>query len=143
MTTSGFIMTNTLLLAAVVAALSAGAPVHAGAAADPAPVVLSEADAVKPAVLPVGATSTLRLESNPSTGFGWQVLEARNLRVEEPFAIEQAPASGVPIVGAPGTAVIRITPRGKGSASLALVYKQPWMETTSDDRVMHFVFDAQ
>lgn len=47
------------------------------------------------------------------------------------------------MVGVPGTAVIRITPRGRGPASLTLVYKRPWMETAADDRVMTFVFDAQ
>nr|WP_314437837.1 protease inhibitor I42 family protein [uncultured Brevundimonas sp.] len=136
-------MTNTMLLTAVVAILSVGATAHAGVTSDPAPVVISAADAAKPAILPVGATSTLRLESNPSTGYGWQVVETRNLRVDEPITVEQTPSSGAPMVGVPGTAVIRITPREKGAASLTLVYKRPWMETTADDRVMHFVFDAQ
>lgn len=136
-------MTNRMLLAAVVIALSGGAAAHAAVAADPTPAVFSAADAVKPAALPVGATSTLRLESNPSTGYGWQVVETHNLRVDEPFAIEQAPSSGAPMVGVPGTAVIRITPRGKGPASLTLVYKRPWTETTAEDRTLTFVFDAQ
>lgn len=136
-------MTNTMLLTAVVAALSFGVTAHAGAANDPAPVVLSAADAAKPTILPVGATSTLRLESNPSTGYGWHVVETRNLRVDEPITVEQAPSSAAPMVGVPGTAVIHITPRGKGPAFLTLVYKRPWMETAADDRVMNFVFEAQ
>lgn len=136
-------MTNRMLFAAAFVALSGAGVAHAGAAADPAPIVVSAADAVRPTVLPVGVTSTLRLEANPSTGYGWQVVETRNLRVDEPIAVEPAASSGAPMVGAPGTAVIRITPRGKGAASLTLVYKRPWSETTANDRTLTFVFDAQ
>ena len=129
---------SSLILAVAVSA----AATCAASAADPAPAAFTAADAVRPLTLPVGVTSTLRLPSNPSTGYAWQVVETVNLHVEEPIAIARA-ASGEPVVGAPGEAVIRITPRGKGPASLTLTYKRPWAEAGADDQTLTFVFDAR
>lgn len=132
-------------IVAVAAALTlTGAPASTQDAA-PAhePVALSASDAVSPVSLPVGAASVLRLETNPSTGYGWQVVETVNLKVDEPFETERNPATPDTMVGAPETALIRITPRGVGPASLVLVYKRPWMATSPEDRTIRFVFDAQ
>lgn len=136
-------MIRRMLAATAVLALYAAPAASQDSADAPVPAVLSAADAVVPASLPVGTTSVLRLESNPSTGYGWQVAETRNLRVDEPFEIVRDPATPQNTVGAPETAVIRITPRGKGPASLTLVYKRPWLDAAPDDRTLHFVFLAE
>lgn len=141
-------MLNTIVAAAVASLALTVAPASAQASAQDAtpahePVALSAADAVSPVSLPVDAKSVLRLETNPSTGYGWQVVETVNLKVDEPFEIERNPATAEPMVGAPETALIRFMPRGVGPASLVLVYKRPWMATSPDDRTIRFVFDAQ
>lgn len=132
------------MLAATAVLTLTVAPVGAQeAAAAPEPVALSASDAVRPVSLPVGTTSVLSLETNPSTGYGWQVVETLNLRVDEPFEIVRDPATPQAMVGAPETAVIRITPRGEGPASLVLVYKRSWLPTDAEDRTIRFVFEAE
>lgn len=107
------------------------------------PANLTASDAVSPVHLPLDAKSVVRLETNPSTGYGWEVVETVNLKVDEPFEIVRNPETQEPMVGAPETALIRITPRGAGPASLVLVYKRPWMATSPEDRTIRFVFDAR
>lgn len=135
-------MIRSLLAATAVLALGAAPAVAQEAPIAPA-AALSVADAVTPTPLTVGTSSVLQLETNPSTGYGWQVAETRNLRVDEPFEIVRDPATAQNTVGAPETAVIRITPRGKGPASLTLVYKRPWVDAAPDDRTLQFVFLAE
>ena len=143
-------MIRSLLAATAVLTLSAAPAVaqeaaHAPAAAPTAAptAALSVADAVTPTPLTVGTASVLRLETNPSTGYGWQVVETLNLRVDEPFEVVRDPATPEGMVGAPETAVIRITPRSKGPASLTLVYKRPWLDASPEDRTLRFIFLAE
>lgn len=131
------------MLAAAALTLAAAPAGAQDAAPAQEPVTLSASDAVRPVSLPVDAQSVLRLETNPSTGYGWQVLETINLKVDEPFEIERDPATPQAMVGAPETALIRITPRGTGPASLVLVYKRPWLPTSPEDRTIRFVFEAE
>lgn len=132
-------MPHRMLFVAFAFALAGTTVAHAETS-QPAPAALSAANAVSPVALPAGVTSTLRLETNPSTGYAWQVVEVANLRVDEPFEISRDPATPNGMVGAPESAAIRITPRGKGPASLKLVYKQAWRDTTPDDKTLSFVF---
>lgn len=139
-------MFATPLIALVVAALAPTVDAAAGrqeAAPPPAAVELSDSDAVRPVILAAGRPVVLTLESNPSTGYAWEVVETINLRVEEPIEVVPAPSTGRPLVGAPGTAVIRLTPRGKGPASLKLIYKRPWVDASPEDRTLSFVFRVE
>lgn len=139
-------MIRSLLAATAVLTLGAAPAVaqEAAQAPDATPAAaLSVADAVTPTPLTVGTASVLRLETNPSTGYGWQVVETLNLRVDEPFEVVRDPATPAGMVGAPETAVISITPRSKGPASLTLVYKRPWLDAAPDDRTLQFVFLAE
>ncbi|GLK76568.1 inhibitor of cysteine peptidase [Methylopila jiangsuensis] len=104
-------------------------------------VALSEAEAGRTIRLPAGVTSTLRLKTNPSTGYGWEVAQARNLAVKRPFGTVRNSRTSPGLVGAPETALIAITPRVKGPASLRLVYKRPWEKTV--DRTLDFAFVAE
>ena len=133
-------MPHRMLFVAFAFALAASSSANAATAQEPAPITLSAANAVSPVSLPAGVTSVLRLETNPSTGYAWQVVEAANLRVDEPFEVTRDPATPNGMVGAPESAALRITPRGKGPAALKLVYKQAWRDTTPDDRTLSFVF---
>lgn len=133
-------MINRMLPAAAALALFAAVPAAHGQDAE---TILSEANAIAPIVLAVGETAILRLQSNPSTGYGWQVVETLNLRVEEPFEVVRGPAAGEPVVGAPGTALIRISARTKGPAALRLIYTQPWRAPEASDPTLYFVFTAE
>ncbi|MBN1485142.1 MAG: protease inhibitor I42 family protein, partial [Chloroflexia bacterium] len=66
----------------------------------------------------------LNLESNPSTGYSWQVsgLDQRILR--QVGTSEWLPQSG--LLGAPGTQVLRFAGVSQGETTLRLVYHRPW-----------------
>ncbi|MFX1263621.1 MAG: protease inhibitor I42 family protein, partial [Promethearchaeota archaeon] len=72
-----------------------------------------------------GEVLVLNLESNPSTGYGWQVqgLDARILRQLD--ATEWVPDTPSKLGGA-GTEVLRFAATGQGRATLNLVYARPW-----------------
>lgn len=72
-----------------------------------------------------GEVLVVNLESNPSTGYGWQVqgLGAGVLRQLDEG--EWLPASEGKL-GAPGTQVLRFAAANKGVAILKLVYGRPW-----------------
>jgi C1A family cysteine protease len=76
-----------------------------------------------------GEVLVLNLESNPSTGYGWQVqgLNARVLRQLQPS--EWLPDSQGKL-GGWGTEVLRFAAVGQGHSSLNLIYARPW-ETTA------------
>jgi predicted secreted protein len=72
-----------------------------------------------------GEVLVLNLESNPSTGYGWQVqgLDSRILRQLD--AAEWLPDSQGKL-GGTGTQVLRFAAVGEGRATLNLVYARPW-----------------
>lgn len=67
---------------------------------------------------------TLRLEANPSTGYGWQVskIDGNVLRQvgDEEFQLTTGR------IGGPGVQVLRFAGIAKGPTSLQLVYSRPW-----------------
>lgn len=72
-----------------------------------------------------GEVLTINLESNPSTGYGWQVrgLDRNILRqVDAADWISSAPGK----LGAPGTQILRFAAIGKGRAILNLAYVRSW-----------------
>jgi inhibitor of cysteine peptidase len=72
-----------------------------------------------------GEVLVLTLESNPSTGYAWQVqgLDARILR--QVGAGEWLPHTQGKLGGS-GTEVLRFAAIGQGRATLSLVYARPW-----------------
>src|SRR5690349_3521253 len=74
----------------------------------------------------VGATVEIQLSSNASTGYSWQ-LAAVNLAVLRPISIGFAgPAQkSPPVVGKPGTYVIDLLARAKGTTTVRLEYVAP------------------
>jgi C1A family cysteine protease len=98
------------------------APPAPGAA--PQEIKVTERDAGKPVELN-GEVLVVELESNPSTGYGWQPwgLDQRILRQMDDG--EWAPA--IPgKLGAPGTQALRFAAVGKGRTTLNLAYARPW-----------------
>jgi C1A family cysteine protease/predicted secreted protein len=72
-----------------------------------------------------GQVLVLKLESNPSTGYGWQVqgLDKRMLRqVDVDEWVPDTPG----MLGGSGTQVLRFAGVGKGQANLKLVYARSW-----------------
>lgn len=92
----------------------------------PGEVTLSEADSGRLIELQESDVVVLRLESNPSTGYRWEVQETdQNILLQVgAFEFESEPNR----FGAPGTQVLRFVGVSEGRTPLKLVYRRPWEE---------------
>jgi inhibitor of cysteine peptidase len=86
---------------------------------------LTEADNDKQITLNAGDSLTLTLESNPTTGYSWQVIEIDNGVLIQDGAPEYK-SDGRNIPGAGGTEIFRFKVVENGSTSLKLGYMRPW-----------------
>jgi inhibitor of cysteine peptidase len=78
----------------------------------------------------VGQVLVLTLESNPTTGFSWEVVEAEDSVLRQRGEAEFKAASELdpPLVGAGGVEVFRFEAVEAGETRLELVYHRPWEE---------------
>ena len=66
----------------------------------------------------------ISLESNPSTGYSWEVAEISKNVLYQVGAIEFQQTS--PLLGAPAKQILRFRALGAGRSTLKLVYRRPW-----------------
>jgi len=127
------------LLAGALALTSA-----AQSSSPPAPVeiVVDREDQGARVQLREGDTLVITLESNPSTGYGWEMkqplLSSESLPVLRQIGDEYQPretlgpsstegaGAPLPLLGAPMTQVLRFEAMRAGQTSLDLVYRRPW-----------------
>lgn len=93
----------------------------------------------------VGQQTRVCLESNPSTGYSWQLAEP--LAADSPVKVElnlappcESRSEGdLPLVGAPTPTLVNITGLAPGSATLRLTYSRPWEkdEAPASEAVIH------
>lgn len=77
--------------------------------------------------LRTGETLTVRLESNPTTGYSWQVMEFDNSVLRQDGDPEYKPSPGSDgQVGAGGEETLRFKALGPGKTRLTLGYMRPW-----------------
>ncbi len=76
-----------------------------------------------------GEVLVVSLESNPSTGYGWQV-EGLNTAILRPIGEDWTP-SAPQMLGAPGTTQLRFAGVARGQADLTLAYRRPWEKGTA------------
>ncbi|HEX8534566.1 MAG TPA: protease inhibitor I42 family protein [Allosphingosinicella sp.] len=122
-----------LLIAALALALLA-APA-AVAAREPARTLTEAADG-RQIVLGRGETLRLRLESNGTTGYSWEVAELPRIlkRTGDRYVAPSAPPGGPPMAGAGGSQEFTFASRSAGRGTLRLVYRQPWDRKARPDR---------
>jgi inhibitor of cysteine peptidase len=77
----------------------------------------------------IGQVLEVSLESNPSTGYSWQVVEVPEFLTQTGEPEFQTEASG-DVVGAGGTETLRFTADGSGTGTLRLEYRRPWESDT-------------
>ena len=77
-------------------------------------------EAVK-ASIKIGETYEWKLESNPSTGYGWQI---RN--VEDGITVDSEFITKSDLCGAPGIQVLKIKAELAGTFRLMADYARPW-----------------
>jgi len=73
------------------------------------------------ASIKIGETYEWKLESNPSTGYGWQI---RN--VEEGITVDSEFITKSDLCGAPGIQVLKIKAELAGTFRLMADYARPW-----------------
>ena len=75
-----------------------------------------------------GQRLVVTLESNPSTGYSWELVEKQNSILEQIGEVEYiAPEpTDPPMVGVPGWEVFRFEAVSTGQETLELVYRRPW-----------------
>ena len=119
-----------LLLGMVWALAGCGPDTDLPAGVTSGEVSLSAKDRGGQVEVDVGQVLVLTLESNPTTGYSWQVVEAEDsvLRqtgeAEFKETSEQDPAP----LGAGGVEIFRFEAVGAGETRLELVYHRPWEE---------------
>ena len=87
-----------------------------------------------------GEVLVLYLESNPSTGYGWQVQGLDTQLLRQLDTAEWAPHTPDK-PGAPGTQILRFAAIGRGQTTLNLVYARPW--ETAAAPLKSFSLDVQ
>ena len=76
----------------------------------------------------VGASFTINLESNPTTGYGWAVKAAPDAKIVK-LADQYTPARhAAGITGSGGTHAWTFTGVGAGTVTVVLGYAQPWVK---------------
>lgn len=88
---------------------------------------LTKADNGKQITVKSGDVITLTLNSNPTTGYSWQVMEIDNAVLVQQGDPEYKQASGTEgLVGAGGMETFRFETVGAGETMLELGYMRPW-----------------
>ncbi len=94
----------------------------------PIPVSLSDAQNGQTVFVARNGILELRLASNPSTGYGWNVVSSRNLQLQGEPAYE-ATSTAPRVVGSGGFSVFRFRAVKDGTGDLALDLRAPGFKT--------------
>ena len=92
----------------------------------PDPTTLTEAAGGKTVAAAVGQAITVRLRSNPSTGYSWAkpVLKGTSVVQSGEMKYTARPARGM--VGAGGTAAVPFKAVARGTTTITMHYRRPW-----------------
>ncbi len=108
------------------------------AGGDETPIVMTDADSGSEISVATGESFEVRLESNPSTGYEWQVdlatleglIEVGSTTFEEP---------DTDLVGAAGTQVFEFEATGSGAGILRFEYLRPFDDPPVPERIVEFI----
>lgn len=117
-----------ILLGMVLALAGCGPDTDLPAGVTSEDVNLSAKDGGSQVEVDVGQVLVLTLESNPTTGYSWEVVEAEDsilLQTGEPEFEAISESDSAPL-GAGGVQVFHFEAVGAGETQLELVYHRPW-----------------
>ncbi len=97
---------------------------------EPEEVNVDEDDDGSQVELMQGQILVVTLESNPTTGYSWEVVETQESILEQMGEAEFKPSQTgePPLVGAGGWEIFRFKAIGAGQMTLRLAYRRPWEE---------------
>lgn len=85
-------------------------------------------------------TVTLQFDSNPTTGFSWQVSQSEELfDVQSSYQSDQQ-EDDEPLDGVGGTETFVLTAKKPGTCEVTFSYVRPWEETEEPDQQMVYTF---
>jgi inhibitor of cysteine peptidase len=73
-----------------------------------------------------GASTTLRLEENPSTGYSWRLDATASTGLDHVAVLDGGHRRGKNLPGAPGIRLWTIRALKTGAATIAFAYQRPW-----------------
>ncbi len=106
-------------------------------------VNVRDADAGGRVDLQVGQMLTVSLESNPTTGYSWQVTRYDNAILNQLGEVEFKQGGEKGLVGAGGIETFRFEAVSAGDTSLELAYVRPWEEGVPPERVFVIQVDVK
>lgn len=109
-------------------------PLLAACSSTPSGSVLLENQARCPQNLEQGQMLILRLPSNPSTGYRWELLESAGSQLRSLGPEVYSSPDGDAVIGAQGHSTWRFQAAAAGEGHLRLVYQRPWEQ----EPVEHF-----
>lgn len=92
---------------------------------------LINSDNTSNVTLKVDDTLTVKLASNPSTGYSWHVMANDEKVLQQVGEPQFDIGNETPIPGAGGTQMFTFNAIGKGTTKLTLVYVRPWEKDTT------------
>ncbi len=114
-----------LLILGLTLALTSSAFAQPPSQGPPEQIVVTAADDGRQIELSEGQVLVVRLVSNPSTGYGWQVVRpALGGILRQADAVDFQPHSD--LLGAPGTEILSFEGVSAGEVTLTLEYRRPW-----------------
>jgi len=81
---------------------------------------------VQSVTLNAGDTLTVKLGSNPSTGFDWEEAVITNTAIIEQVFRDYLESTATGVVGAAGTTVFNFKAKSTGTTSIEFKYSRPW-----------------
>jgi inhibitor of cysteine peptidase len=86
-----------------------------------------------------GASTTLRLKENPSTGYSWRLDTAASEGLDRVTISDAGHKRGAGMPGAPGEHVWIIKGAAPGAATIAFAYQRPWEPAPVETRRVEVV----
>lgn len=100
----------------------------------PSEVSVDESHNGKKVEIAVAGTLTVTLESNPTTGFQWELASISDQAVLEKQSNTFEAPEDTGMVGAPGKEVWTFKALKKGSSIVSMEYRRPWEEDVEPDK---------
>ncbi len=99
---------------------------YSGGSVSPGEVSVDESYNGKTVEIAVGGTLTVTLESNPTTGFQWELASISDQAVLEKQSNTFETPEDTGMVGSPGKEVWTFRALKKGTSTISMEYGRPW-----------------
>ncbi len=110
-------------------------------------VALTEKDDAQTVVVKTGEKIEIKLDSNPSTGYGWRVASVSAKSVKQDGTVTYVstplPPGSPPMVGRGGSSLIRFDALSPGKVTVKLEYLRPWEKNTPPARTFTVTLDVK